>query len=642
MDRLWTWFPTGRRGSYSPAEPETPNVNGAKEKITGKKKWRNIFSRDRKPKDAGKLLKEEALEGQVPQKKEKKKWKNIFSRNRKPKDAGKLLKEEALEGQVPQPGVLELHADTEAGALKNTSLHETRGDTEMLLPVKELEPDAEALTNTSMDETRGDTEMLLPVRELKAEPEVPTNTSLDDTRGNAEMLLPVRELEAEPEALKVLIKTSLVESEETELQNKEDTEADLFSKDDGITGEHGRRKKIRRGTRGRGRKIIYKKKDNNGSEIINKVNVEAEAKVLTNTSLVETRDNAEMLLPIRELEAEPEVLTNTSLVETRDNAEMLLPIRELEAEPEVLTNTSLVETRDNAEMLLPIRELEAEPEVLTNTSLVETRDNAEMLLPIRELEAEPEVLTNTSLVETRDNAEMLLPIRELEAEPEVLTNTSLVETRDNAEMLLPIRELEAEPEVLTNTSLVETRDNAEMLLTVRELEAEPEALKDPIKTSLDESEETELQNREDTEADLFSKDDGITGEHGRRKKIRRGTRGRGRKIIYKKKDNNGSDIINEVNAEAEAEAEVAKMKNVHLDEKDSSADLLNPDQTLGEERNQWIGRGNPEDGMKQKKKIRRGTRGRGRKIIYKKDASKTEASAAGFNHQTIDYVLCVH
>ncbi|XP_062860015.1 uncharacterized protein LOC134322075 [Trichomycterus rosablanca] len=271
-------------------------------------------------------------------------------------------------------------------------------------------------------------------------------------------------------------------------------------------------------------------------------------------------------------------------------------------------------------MLLPVEELEAEAEALTNTSLDETRD--------------------ISLDKTRGNAEMLLPVGELEAEPEVLNNTSLDETKDNAAMLLPVSELEAEPEVLNNTSLDETKDVAEMLLPVRELEAEAEALKDLIKTSLFESEETELQNRGDTEADLFSNGDdgGITGEHGRRKKIRRGTRGRGRKINYKKKDNNGSEIINEVKAEAEAEAEVAEMKNVHLDEKDSSADLLNPDQPLGEERKQWIGRGDPEDGMKQKKKIRRGTRGRCRKIIYKKDASKAEESAAGFNHQNSDYV----
>ncbi|XP_062857076.1 uncharacterized protein LOC134319754 [Trichomycterus rosablanca] len=440
MDRLWTWFPTGRRGSYSPAEPETPNVNGAKEKITGKKKWRNIFSRDRKPKDAGKLLKEEALEGQVPQKKEKKKWKNIFSRNRKPKDAGKLLKEEALEGQVPQPGVLELHADTEAGALTNTSLHETRGDTEMLLPVKELEPDAEALTNTSMDETRGDTEMLLPVEEL-----------------------------------------------------------------------------------------------------------EAEAGALKNISLHETRGDTEMLLPVKELEPDAEALTNTSLDETRE----------------------------------------------------------------------------ISLDNTRGDAEMLLPVRELEAEPKVLNNTSLDETKDNAEMLLPVSELEAEPEVLNNTCLDETKDVAEMLLMVRELEAEAEALKDLVKTSLVESEETELQNRGDTEADLFSKGDdgGISGEHGRRKKIRRGTRGRGRKINHKKKENNGSEMINEVNAEAEAE--VVEMRNVHPDEKDSTAVLLKHDQPLDEEKRQLIGQGDlkdPEDTM-QEKNIIQGTQDRGRKL------RRTEACA---------------
>ncbi|XP_062848332.1 retinitis pigmentosa 1-like 1 protein [Trichomycterus rosablanca] len=545
MDRLWTWFPTRRRGSYSLAEPDTPNINEAKEKKTGKKKWKNIFSRDRKPKDAGKLLKE-ALEGQVRQ---------------QPEGDEGLELHSSLEDI--SPGVLELHADTEAGALKNTSLDETRGDTEMLLSVEEFEAEAEALTNTSLDETR--------------------DISLDKTRGNAEMLLPVSELEAEPE-------------------------------------------------------------------------------VLNNTSLDETKDVAEMLLPVSELEAEPEVLNNTSLDETKDVAEMLLPVSELEAEPEVLNNTSLDETKDVAEMLLSVRELEAEAEALKDlikTSLVESEetelqnrgDNEADLFSngddggiTGEHGRRKKIRRGTRgrgrkiYYKKKDNngSEIINEVKveaEAEAEAEVLTNTSLDETKDVAEMLLPVSELEAEPEVLNNTSLDETKDVAGMLLPVRELEAEAEALKDLIKTSLVESEETELQNRGDTEADLFSNGDdgGITGEHGQRKKIRRGTRGRGRKINYKKKDNNGSEIINEVKAEAEAEAEVAEMKNVHSDEKDSSADLLNPDQPLGEERKQWIGRGDPEDGMKQKK-IRRGTRGLGRKIIYKKDASKAEESAAGFNH----------
>ncbi|XP_062862799.1 claspin-like isoform X2 [Trichomycterus rosablanca] len=367
MDCLWTWCPIRRRRSSSPAEPETPDTNEAKEKKKGKRKWKNIFSRKRKPKDAGKLL-EEALEDKVLQQPEgdeglelhssledispgvleihadteagalkhtsldetrddaerplpvrkleaeakgKRKWKNIFSRKRKPKDAGKLL-EEALEDKVLQqplgdeglelhsslkdisPGVLEIHADTEAGALKHTSLDETRDDAKKLLPVRELE--AVALKYTSLDETRDDAEKLLPVEELEPEAKALKNTSLDETRDDAEKLLPVRELEAE--ALKY-------------------------------------------------------------------------------TSLDETRDNVEKLLPVEKLESEAEALKNTSLDETRDDAEKLLPVEELESEAEALKYTSLDETRDDAEKLLSVGELEGEAEALKDlmkTILVESEE----------------------------------------------------------------------------------------------------------------------------------------------------------------------------------------------------------------------------------------------------------------------------
>ncbi|XP_062859216.1 uncharacterized protein LOC134321401 [Trichomycterus rosablanca] len=495
MDRLWTLFQIRRRGSYSPAELETPNMNGAKENKKGKKTWKNIFQKHRKPK-AGK----EALEGQGPQqpegdeglelrliyipldrpsdisldkfwdddhssgdkKKGKKKWRNIFKKNHKPK-AGKLPKK-ALEGQVPQ---------------------QPEGD-------EGLEP------SSSLDETRGNTYMVMPSKVLDSESDSPANISLDKPR---------------------------------DISLNEPGDDDLSP--------------------------VHKEKEKKKWRNIFKRNRKPKAGKLPKEAL-------------------------DGQVPQHD------------------------ETRGYAEMLLPVEELEVEPEAPVNTSLDETRGEAEMLLTVRELEAKPEDLVKINLDETRGEAEMLLPVRELEAEPEDLVKTNLDETRGEAEMLLPVRELEAEPEDLVKTNLDETRGDAEMLLPVRELEAEAEALKTLEKTSLLESEKSG-----DTEADLLSKDnDGrITGENGKRKKTRRGTRGRGRKINYKKKENNGSEMINKVNVEAKAEIE---MKNVHPEQKVSTT-VLKHDQPLDEDRMQLIGRGDPEDSMREEK-ITQGIQDRGRKI----------------------------
>ncbi|XP_062857481.1 probable serine/threonine-protein kinase kinX [Trichomycterus rosablanca] len=668
MDCLWTWFPIRRRSFSSPAEPETPDRNKAKEEKNGKKKWKNIFSRNRKPKDAGKLL-TEGLEGQGPQQPEgveglelhfsledpsadeleirgclrfsslaepetpdrneakekkngKKKWKNIFSRNRKPKDAGKLLKE-ALEGQGPQQpeGVegLELHFSLEdpsadeleiRGCLRFSSLAEP--ETPDRNEAKEKKNGKKKWKNIfSRNRKPKDAGKLLKEALEGQGPQQPEGDeglelhfSLEDTSAD------------ELEIRGCLRFSSLAEpemhdrNEAKEKKNGKKKWKNIFSrnhkpKDAG--------KLLKEALEGQGPQQpegdegleLHSMLEDTAAGLLG-ICADTKAGALKKTSLDETRGDTEIPLPVEELESEAEALKNISLDETRDisldeargDTEIPLPVEELESEAEALENISLDEIGDDAEMLLPVEELDAEAEALENISLDEGRDDAEMLLPVRELEAEAEALNNIILDETRADAEMLLPVEELDAEAEALNNISLDEGRDDAEMLLPVRELEADAEALENISLDEGRDDAEMLLPVRELEAEAKALKPG-------------------------------------KKTRRGTRGRGRKINYKKNDNKESNIINEVNVKDEAEAEVAKVaeiKKVHLDEKDSTADLLNPDQPLGEERNEWMGRGDTENTMIQKKKIRRGTRGRGRKIDYKKDASEAQVSASGSNH----------
>ncbi|XP_062849474.1 uncharacterized protein LOC134311745 isoform X2 [Trichomycterus rosablanca] len=302
-----------------------------------------------------------------------------------------------------------------------------------------------------------------------------------------------------------------------------------------------------------------------------------------------TEENTVELLELRESEAESEALAELTNINVSEN------VKDPQVEPEALKEQMKADTdvdgiEENVVKLLELRESEAESEAETEALAEHTDTNVSE--NVKDPQAEPEALEvpiHTDMDKQETGTEDLQTFNNIEFEGRTEFMQTLMEREISGEKIQgnqtgDVMDVEAEIEAskeINNTVMDEAEDHhehlhANQMLEVMEGEAQSKAGGDFTHVLQNETENA------DERVQGEKNDPGnntVDPTKQKKKKIRRGTRGRGRKINYKKEKKQGSEITTMVEAEAEATVEIM---NVRSDETDSHDEPLAGNQVMKE------------------------------------------------------------
>ncbi|XP_062848033.1 uncharacterized protein LOC134310383 [Trichomycterus rosablanca] len=350
----------------------------------------------------------------------------------------------------------------------------------------------------------------------------------------------------------------------------------------------------------------------NGNEILGVMDLNTETededcRELMNFLLKKTEEQIE-LLKMNDKEVEFEAIT-----ELKENMmdDVETPCNKL------LEGDTITEEMDAEGGLALVKEL-------VNVLLEKTEEKIE-LLNVKDAEAETENLMENMLDDLDGSGEQLLAGKKV---PEAMDEAVETETAEDVMKFLLNKSEASMDEGLE--MVVEVMNMVEVENDIRaEVEQILNLILDEIELKVtkqqNEVDEMEKINQQilmikDEEKDI--KKDELLNEGGdgnlKKKRVRRGTRGHGRKINYKRREKEESgkaedqipDVMDVVEAEAGIRSEVAQMMNIQDETEASNGQHLEKEPTMKLM--------DKEGGGKLKKRVRRGTRGKGRKINYKK------------------------
>ncbi|XP_062849472.1 retinitis pigmentosa 1-like 1 protein isoform X2 [Trichomycterus rosablanca] len=302
-----------------------------------------------------------------------------------------------------------------------------------------------------------------------------------------------------------------------------------------------------------------------------------EEQMKTDMDVDGTQENTVELLELRESEAESEALAELTNTNVSEN------VKDPQAEPEAIEEqmkADLYWIEENTVELLELRESEAESEAKSEAENEAITELTNMSENEKDSQAEPEALEvpiHTDMDKQETGTEDLQTFNNIEFEGRTEFTQTLMEREisgdkiqgnQTGDVMDVEHEVEASKEI-NNTVLEEAEDHHEHLHANQTLEViEGEAGGDFTHVLKNESENAD--ERVQGEKNIPGNNT-VDPTKQNKKKIRRGTRGRGRKINYKKEKKQGSEITTMVEAEAEATVEIM---NIRSDETDSHDEPL--------------------------------------------------------------------
>ncbi|XP_062849482.1 uncharacterized protein LOC134311751 isoform X2 [Trichomycterus rosablanca] len=297
---------------------------------------------------------------------------------------------------------------------------------------------------------------------------------------------------------------------------------------------------------------------------------ESEAETEAETEALAELTNTNMSKNVEDSQAEPEALEEQMKADVdgiEENIVELLELRESEAETEA--ETEALAELTNTNMSKNVEDSQAEPEALEEQMKADVdgiEENIVELLELRESEAETEALAELTNTNVSEN------VKDPQVEPEELEDlihTDMDKQEKSTEDLQTFNNIEFEGRTQTQftQTLMEREISANQMLEVMEGQPESKAGADFTYVLQNESENAD----ERVQGEKNDPGNNTVDPTKKKKKIRRGTRGRGRKINYKKEKKQGSEITTMVEAEAEATVEIM---NIRSDETDSHDEPL--------------------------------------------------------------------